>query len=143
MERIRDLLDPFKTKTNLQVARMSVLSCALESGCLCLIGALLPSLHVDTTPQAREDARGQVYIGGVTEIYVTSEAELLALMLEGQKNRWVGCGGGGGGLCVVDERESVYGNIIACAPVSISNLSFLPSTHTPAHPHTGPWPPPG
>lgn len=40
-----------------------------------------------TAQQAREDARGQVYIGGVTECYVTTEAELLALMLEGQKNR--------------------------------------------------------
>lgn len=35
----------------------------------------------------REDARGQVYIAGATEAYVTSEAELLGLMLEGQKNR--------------------------------------------------------
>ena len=54
MERIRDLLDTFKTKTNLQV---------------------------------REDTKGQVYIAGVTEAYVTCEAELLAIMMEGQKNR--------------------------------------------------------
>lgn len=56
MERIRDLLDSFKTKTNLQV---------------------------------REDAnkKGQVYIAGVTEAYVTNEAEMISLMMEGQKNR--------------------------------------------------------
>lgn len=37
----------------------------------------------------REDARGQTYIAGVTEAYVTSEVELLGLMMEGQKARAV------------------------------------------------------
>jgi hypothetical protein len=37
----------------------------------------------------REDKRKGIYIAGVTEAYVTNEAELLAVMSEGQKNRSV------------------------------------------------------
>lgn len=37
--------------------------------------------------QVREDKRKGIYIAGVTEAYVTNEAELLAVMAEGQKNR--------------------------------------------------------
>ena len=54
MERIRDLLDQFRTKTNLSV---------------------------------REDPRLGIYVAGVTEEYVTCEAELLEVMRMGTANR--------------------------------------------------------
>jgi len=38
-----------------------------------------------------------VYIGGVTEAYVTNENELLAVMQEGQRNRAVAATGREGG----------------------------------------------